>query len=168
MGKKVEVVGKGARRIDITGTPMRRIEPEEFAAALGAEPIGEKIAGNPDPITLAALGSELIKRLRSTGGRPALADADERCKVPLSADDVAALDEIGDVIAKSTGTKPSVGQIASVILRMHLESLKGESHLDATPEKLESPINLIRDLIDERLKPIRDEVARLKKELSKA
>jgi hypothetical protein len=48
--------------------------------------VGEAHAPNLDPLSLAALGSELIKRLRS-GGRPAVADATEICRVPLSAED---------------------------------------------------------------------------------
>jgi hypothetical protein len=75
--KKINVMGKPDRCIELTGRLHRRIEPEEFAAALGAEPVGEAHAPNLDPVSLAVLGSELIKRLRSSGGRPALADATE-------------------------------------------------------------------------------------------
>src|SRR5437016_8574722 len=106
MAKKIIETGKPARRIEVSGKPQRRIEPEEFAAALGAEPIGEAHAPNLDPVSLAALGSELIKRLRSSGGRPALADATEFYRVPLSVDDLKSLEKITDEIAQTTGTKP--------------------------------------------------------------
>ena len=62
MAKKINVTGKHARRIEVSGKPQRRIEPEQFAAALGAEPVGDAHAPNLDPLSLAALGSELIKR----------------------------------------------------------------------------------------------------------
>ena len=75
MAKKIIDTGKTARRIEATDRPARRIEPEAFAEAIGAEPCGDPHAKDLDPIALAALGSELIKRLRSSGGRPALADA---------------------------------------------------------------------------------------------
>jgi hypothetical protein len=67
MGNKIIDSGKPARRIVVSGKPQRRIDPEAFAAALGAEPIGEAHAPNLDPVSLAALDSELIKRLRSSG-----------------------------------------------------------------------------------------------------
>jgi len=38
---------------------------------------------------MTCLGNELIKRLHSTGGRPALEGTIERCKVPLTPDDIA-------------------------------------------------------------------------------
>jgi hypothetical protein len=82
MAKKITTTGTPARRIEVTGKPQRRIEPAAFAAALGAEPCDEPHASNLDPVALAELGQELIKRLRSSGGRPALPDATERCKVP--------------------------------------------------------------------------------------
>jgi len=64
MAKKIIETGKPARRIEVSGKPQRRIEPEEFAATLGAEPIGQAHAPNLDAMSLAAVGSELIKRLR--------------------------------------------------------------------------------------------------------
>jgi hypothetical protein len=124
MTEKIKFIGKGAERIKFTGNALPRIEPAEFAAALGAEPCGESGSGAFDPIALATLGTELIKRLRSTGGRPALEDASEVCKVPLSTKDIAALETIILAIEKATGTRPALGQVASVILRTHLDTLR--------------------------------------------
>ncbi len=124
MAERINPIDKVAERIHDVSRPPRRIEPAEFAAALGAEPCGESVPKSADPITMAELGNELIKRLRSTGGRPALVDANHRCKVPLSPADIAALEQIIDAIEEQTGTRPSLGQIASVILRVHLESRK--------------------------------------------
>jgi hypothetical protein len=127
MAKKIIDTGKTARRIEVTDRPARRIEPEAFAAALGAEPVGEGHSPNLDPLSLAALGNDLIKRLRSSGGRPALADATEICRVPLSAEDVKALEGIVAHLEASSGAKPSVGQVVSVIVRRHLTTVT-ESH----------------------------------------
>ncbi|HYT87252.1 MAG TPA: hypothetical protein VEL76_00900 [Gemmataceae bacterium] len=69
----MNIIGEQAERIRDIGPIQPRIEPEELAAALGVEPCGERVAGDLDPIALAELGSALIKQLRSTGGRPALA-----------------------------------------------------------------------------------------------
>jgi hypothetical protein len=120
MAKKINVTGNSARRIEVTGKSQRRIKPEEFAAALGAEVVGEVHSSNLDPLSLAHLGSELIKRLRSSGGRPALADATEICRVPLSAEDLKSLETITERISDASGTKPSPGQLVSVIVREYL------------------------------------------------
>ena len=120
MAKKIIDTAKTARRIEVTDRPARRIEPEAFAAALGAEPVGQAHAANLDPLSLAALGSELVKRLRSSGGRPALTDATEVCRVPLSAEDLKSLEALTEQIAEASGAKPSPGQVASIIVREYL------------------------------------------------
>src|SRR5262245_56191076 len=111
MAKRVNIIGAKSKRIRVTDKPQCRIEPADAAAALGAEPCAEHIGANLDPITLAELGTELLRRLRSSGGRPALTDATEFCRVPLSAEDMKALEKMSAQIEQSTGTKPSPGQI---------------------------------------------------------
>lgn len=120
MAEKIQVSGTGPKKVQVVGNPRRRIDPAELAASLGGQPCAQRIAANLDPIALAELGTELLRRLRSTGGRPALADATEFCRVPLSAADVQALEKITDQIGKTTGAKPSIGQLASVIVRAYI------------------------------------------------
>jgi hypothetical protein len=127
MAKKVKIVGTQPKRIRVVDKPQRRIEPAELAAALGAEPCGEHIGANLDPISLAELGTELQRRLRSSGGRPALADATEFCRVPLSAEDLKALEKITAEIEERTGAKPSVGQVVSVIVRDYLTTASAKA-----------------------------------------
>ena len=115
MAKKIEIVGAKPKKIEITDKTKRRIEPAEVAAALGANLAGEQSAANLDMIGLAELGTQLLSRLRSSGGRPALADATEMCRVPLSAADIKTLEGMVAEIEKSSGAKPSVGQLVSVI-----------------------------------------------------
>jgi hypothetical protein len=124
MAKKIRIVGKSLERLEITGRALPRVDPAEFAAALGAQPCDEGHSNHLDLMSLGELGNELLRRLRSTGGRPSLAGATERCKVPLSPGDIADLEQIIAVIEAKTGTRPALGQIASVILRIHLDSLK--------------------------------------------
>jgi hypothetical protein len=64
--KRIEITGKPAPRIIDTSKPMRRIDPEELAKALGAEPVGEPHRTNMDPIELLHLGSELLKPTSKT------------------------------------------------------------------------------------------------------
>src|SRR5260370_14359487 len=94
MAKKINIVGKKAERIHSTGLSLSRIEPCEFAAALGAEPCDERHSEHLDPISLHALGNELLKRLRSTGA--SLEGATEQCKVPLRPEDMVALRRLDD------------------------------------------------------------------------
>src|SRR5438094_224474 len=100
MAKKIEIVGAKPKKIEIVDQPKRRIEPAELAVALGANLAGGQTAGNLDLIALAELGTQLLNRLRSSGGRPALTDATEICRVPLSAEDLKALEKITDQIAQ--------------------------------------------------------------------
>ena len=127
MAKRVNIVGAQPKRIRLVDQPRRRIKPAELAASLGAQPCGERIGANLDPISLAEIGTELLRRLRSSGGRPALSDATEFCRVPLSADDIKALEKITDQIEQKTGTKPSVGQVVSVIVRDYMISRSAKS-----------------------------------------
>ena len=132
--------------------------------------MGEAHAPNLDPLSLATLGSELIKRLRSSGGRPALADATEICRVPLSAEDVKALEGLIAQL-ESRGAKPSVGQLVSVIVRAHLRALQPASNAGhATPAKQTEPDQPIskaslQQVIEEQLRPLREQVRRLEAEL---
>src|ERR1700722_13626045 len=164
MVKKIIETGRPARRIEVSGKPQRRIEPVEFIAALGAEPIGEAHAPNLDPVSLAALGSELLKRLRSNGGRPALADATEICRVPLSSEDVKTLEGLVAQLETSSGTKPSIGQLVSVIVRAHLQGLDNASGSAAAvdivePERTSSVLKAkLQQMIEEQIRPLREQV----------
>lgn len=123
MAKKIAIVGAKPRKIDILDQPKRPIDPAELAAALGANP-STQVPGNLDPIGLAELGTQLLNRLRSSGGRPSLADAPINCRVPLSTEDLQTLETMLSNISASIGSKPSVGQLVSVIVRQYLMVLK--------------------------------------------
>lgn len=122
MAKKVNVIGAQPKRIRVLDKPRRRIEPGELASRLGARMVGHYLGSNLDPISIAELATRLMQRLRSSGGRPALSDATEFCRVPLSPDDLRALETLTDQIERDTGARPSPGQVASVILRDYLTS----------------------------------------------
>lgn len=139
MAKKIIVTGKSARQIDVSGKAQQRIEPGEFATAIGAEAIGNAHGTNIDAVSLGALGNELINRLRSTGGRPALVDATEICRVPLSVEDFKALENLTDQIARTTGTKPSPGQVASVLVRQYLKDAVSQAEPSADQPKSKWP-----------------------------
>jgi hypothetical protein len=171
MAKKINIVGAKPKKIEVVDQPKRRIDPAEFGAALGAIPSGRQAPGNLDPIALAELGTQLLNRLRSSGGRPALADATINCRVPLSAEDIQTLENMVLHIGASAGAKPSVGQLVSVIVRLHLNALKSASGPIASADvakqdvEHESSRSILRQMIDEQLNPIREQVKRLETEL---
>ena len=124
MAKKITIVGARPKRVQILNQPKRRIDPAELAVGLGAAPCGEQVSGFLDPIALAELGTQLLQRLRSSGGRPALADATEICRVPLCAEDVIMLETMAAHIGESSGASPSVGQLVSVIVHRYLVDMR--------------------------------------------
>lgn len=109
-------------RIVHTGPTLPKLDPAEVAKALGAKPTGVKIEGAPGPVSLFGLRQELFRRLTSTGGRPALPDADKVGKVPLSEKQWARLEELAAAIA-GPGFSPSAGQVANVLLSWALDQL---------------------------------------------
>ena len=106
MAKKINIIGAKPKRIEIVNPPRPRLDPAEITEGLGATPCGERIPGNLDPIDLGELGTQLLARLRSSGDRPALTDATEFCRVPLSADDIKTLEGMVAQIEGSSGARP--------------------------------------------------------------
>jgi hypothetical protein len=123
VAEKINVIGAKPRKIDVADQPKRRIGPLELASALGANAKGQRAPRNLDLVDLAELGTQFLDRLKSNGGRPALADETETCHVPLSAEDVNTLEMMVARIGESTGAKPSVGQLVSVIVHNYLAEL---------------------------------------------
>jgi len=171
VAKKINIVGAKPKRIEIVNPPRTRLDPAEIAEGLGAVPCGGPTPGNLDLIGLAELGTRLLARLRSSGGRPALADATEMCRVPLSAADVKSLEEMVAQIEGSSGARPSVGQLVSVIVQSHLDALRtrpDSGTADAASKgEAEQPVSMtiLRKMLDEQLTPLREQVNRLESEL---
>jgi hypothetical protein len=127
MTKKIQFVGTTvARIIDTTPSTVRRLEPDEVAKALGAEPCAEKLPSHLGPITRYAVRLELFRRLQSQGGRPGLVGNNLRTKIPLSDQDWHHLEELARQLAAETGLSPSPGQIGSVLLSMALRAMTAE------------------------------------------
>jgi hypothetical protein len=119
-------------RIENTGKKYPRLEPSEIATALGAEPIDIKVGDSSSPLSLMQLQQELLQRLQSSGGRPALTDTSSRKKIPLSDRQWTKLEEIA-AAAAAPGFSPSAGQVASILLAHALQSLPGAGLENMTP-----------------------------------
>jgi hypothetical protein len=167
MTEKINIVGAKPKRVHIVNKARPRIDPAELAAALGATPCGERLSANADLIDLGELGTRLLARLRSSGGRPALADATEICRVPLSAENLKTLEGMVAQIEQSRGAKPSVGQLVSVIVQTYLETLSevpDQAAKGDAPKAEAGPagsVAILQKMLDEQLAPLREKVKRL-------
>lgn len=112
------------RRVRASRAKTRRIDPESLARALGAERVvsAPGLRGST-PATLAAR-AELLHRLRSTGGRPALDGTTMRRQVSFTPEDWAELERIAEKLAETDGVKTTPGQVASALLHRALAERK--------------------------------------------
>jgi hypothetical protein len=122
MTKQIRPTEKTLRPIRDTASPLRRIDPAQVQQGLGAEEMPAALAEALAPLTLFALRQELVNRLQSSGGRPALAGTTRRAKIPLSDEEWEKLEELAAAIA-APGFAPSAGQVASVLLSLSLHSV---------------------------------------------
>src|SRR5262249_44041842 len=122
MPKRIRTTESTQRRLRTTESTQPRLDPAEVARALGAEPEGIKLDAALDPLTLLAVREELFRRLRSSGGRPALSGVTRRAKIPLKDEDWLQLEQLAEAVS-SPGFAPSAGQVASVLLTRSLHAL---------------------------------------------
>jgi hypothetical protein len=125
MAKKIRSTDSGRKRIGDLGPAARRIDPAVVAEALGGEETGIPLGREGGPVSSFQIRSELLSRLQSSGGRPALKDASRRVKIPVTESQ---WQELEDLAASFTdlGFVPSAGQVASVLLSLSLPAAKSE------------------------------------------
>lgn len=126
MSKHIKITGSPQTRIRTAGDGQSRVDVAQVAAALGAEPLPGSIEGNPGPMTLYALRSELLRRRLSSGGRPGITGTSQRLKIPLSNQDWTELEGLAGELA-GAAFSPSPGQIASVLLHVAIQSVKRQA-----------------------------------------
>jgi hypothetical protein len=125
MTKKIKTTEATLRPIRDTGRVLPRIDPAQVQAALGGEEASEGLVEALAPLTLFAVREELVNRLQSSGGRPALAGTTRRAKIPLSDKEWEQLEELAAAVA-APGFAPSAGQVASVLLSLSLQSVASQ------------------------------------------
>lgn len=137
MSKKIVDVGPAMRTIRDSSKTLPRINPDEIAAALGAEKMPDVEVDASNPLSLFALRAELFRRLQSSGGRPALEGTTRRPKIPVSEQEWQELESIAAAVTQE-GCSPSAGQVASVLLNLALRSIQDElaKEPSATKQKL--------------------------------
>ena len=108
------------RRSVLTGIPKQRVNVSDLAAAFGAVEATAAPGAGGSPVSWFAVRDEVAKRLRSTGGRPRLPDAEPR-KVTLTDEEWDMVKQLTDAMADS-GFRPSAGQVAGVLLGQAIRS----------------------------------------------
>lgn len=109
--------------IQDTSKVLPRLEPSQVKTTLGAEDSELVRRAFGSPLALVLVRQELLERLRSTGGRPSLADTSRRVKIPLGERQWEELEQIASEVA-TPEFSPSAGQIASVLITLSLRSLR--------------------------------------------
>jgi hypothetical protein len=132
MSKQIRTTESALKTIRDTAASPRRVEPRDVATAIGAEASGASLEEALAPITLFALREELLSRLQSNGGRPGLAGATRRVKIPLSDTEWLELEELASAIS-SPGFAPSAGQVASVLLTLSAHSIASQVSGSGSP-----------------------------------
>lgn len=122
MAKTIRTTEPTLKAIQDTSASLPRINLETVETALGAEMSEQRLETAIAPITLFAVRSELLDRLQSSGGRPALSGTSRRAKIPLGDAEWADLEKLAVVVSKP-GFYPSAGQIASVLLSLSVRSV---------------------------------------------
>lgn len=120
MTKRIQTSETPLRPIRDSGVALPRIDANRVREGLGADITAAGLEDTLAPVTLFVLREELLKRLQSSGGRPALAGATRRAKVPLSDKEWLQLEELAAAVS-SSGFAPSAGQVASVLLTLSLD-----------------------------------------------
>jgi hypothetical protein len=122
MAKKLKISSPSSPRIRHSGATYRVVRSDEVQEALRAETFAYKQDVGAAPISLSVLREDILTRVRSTGGRPALEGATRIQKIPLAPEDWTRLEEIAAHLSRE-GSSATAGQVASLILHRQLEYL---------------------------------------------
>ena len=122
MATKLKITSRSLGTIRHAGVAGRSVNPALIAKSLGAAEFVSRKRIQGTPISLHALRRELVGRVRSTGGRPALEGATKIQKIPLKPEDWSRLEELADQLSRQ-GVSATAGQVASVLVHNQLELL---------------------------------------------
>jgi hypothetical protein len=121
MSRRLILTDETKRRVPLTDVPKGRVSVGDLAAALGASNVVAAPASGGSPVSWFAVRQEVARRLRSTGGRPGLPDAEPR-KVTLTQEEWDMVKQVTDAMAE-LGFRPSSGQVAGVLLGQAIRSV---------------------------------------------
>jgi hypothetical protein len=125
MAKRIVATDSGQNRIVDNGPGARHVDPAVVGEALGAEETGITLGREGSPVSSFQVRSELLNRLRSSGGRPALEGATRRVKIPVTESQWRELEELAASFT-DLGFVPSAGQVASALISLSLPVARSE------------------------------------------
>jgi len=155
--KRIKLKSSDTRRVRLAPSRSRSVDQELVRERLGAESVGQ-VSLDGSPLSLGALRSELVRSLRSTGGRPALEGTERRQKIPMSELSWRSLQDLAEKLS-TADTAVTPGQVASRLLSSAIEALKSEyAHQNALAQdrlRVSEPVRPIayahrRDAVDGR------------------
>lgn len=112
------------REIIDKGKPKRAVNPKAVAESLGAEDTGFRINVKDGPLSLLALRQFLSERLRSTGGRPALAGTSKvRRKISFLEEDWDEILKIADYYKREKGLNVTGSHIAAALVHAGISNI---------------------------------------------
>lgn len=134
---KLRIVAPGPKTRLRNTASHPAVTDEQFRAAFpGAQPIGLVPGDRHDPVSLSQLSQMLDRMLRSTGGRPGLAEADQTpLRVSLLSTDREKIEAIRTRIAETARRRPSTSQMVAVLCHFALARIS-EAELSAEVEHL--------------------------------
>ena len=109
------------RLVDVSHKPPP-IAVADVMTALGGRPLGLTSGDDNAPFALLTIRDALMRRLRTTGGRPALSGDGPRQRVQVSAENWQAITDIASHVAVGRH-KASPAQVASVLIHLALERI---------------------------------------------
>lgn len=126
MGRLV-ITDKPKPRLEIVeARTRRRLAPEDIEIGLGAKRVATVPSGGL-PMAQFALRQELFRRLRSTGGRPGLAGADMKPKIPMRRSSWDKLETFAKQL-ETADFHPTPAQLASVLLDAAIDQFDPAQH----------------------------------------
>jgi len=116
---QVRVVSSGKKAVRIRDTSSRgeRVDPQAIASAFDAKP-----AASTKGFDVFEVREAMSRLLRSSGGRPSLEGSNDQAKIPKIEADWEKLAELA-LASNDLTHKPSIGQMAAVVLHLALERL---------------------------------------------
>lgn len=115
--------GRTLGRVRDTGTALPKVDLARVGEALGAQEVQVSRTVPREAVLLATLRTEILPRLRSSGGRPALRGATRRPKIPVEPADWAGLNRAARRLSRVWGRSLTAGQLASQLLREKIREL---------------------------------------------
>lgn len=121
---RVRDTGRTLSGIRDTGKTLPALDTKDLAKALGASEVVVTRRAPRDIRSMAELRSEILGRLKSRGGRPALQGATQRQKIPLRPAEWKKLARLARRFSREAGRKIEPAQVAGQLLSSKLHELE--------------------------------------------